>query len=345
MCWNCQIRGPGQLRLVGLAAIAAIALMLGAAFTASPRPVSAQAATPTACTVGVDLLSLHAFNLDENTFDAEFWIWSVCPENTTKPLTTLEFVNANASSVSLQGATTVDGKYWDYARVEGTFRYYWDLTEFPFDDHTLEIQIENSAYDATDFVFVPDTAGSAYEPDLPIEGWRVTNFGVGTAPKSYHTTYGDPSNPVGSSDYSRFTVDITMERANYDSFFKLTFVVYMAFLLSLVSYFVNLQNPALLTARLSVISAALFAVAVNLRTATTALSSEDGVTLVGKIHVAALVAILVDAIAALVTQMLVERGHPEAQVKRFDRIVMVLVVVGFVAVNIWLIVDAALRNQ
>jgi len=322
--------------------LAVMALMVGAEIATSPRLALAQAAdTPASCTVGVDILSIHAINLDENTFDTEFWIWSVCPDDHFKPLQTMDFVNANDVTVSLQGETIDNGRYWDYAKVEGTFRYYWDLTDFPFDRHDLQIHIENSDWDASTFVFTSDTAGSAYEPDMPLEGWSVNSFNVVSAPYTYQTTYGDPENPVGTSAYSRFTVHIELKRADYNSFFKLTFVVYIAFLISLVSYFVNLKNPAMLAARLGVISGALFTVAVSLRTATDALSSQEGFTLVGKIHLVAMAAILVDAIAALATQLLTERGRSETELKRFDRNVMVLVVIGFVAANIWLITIAA----
>lgn len=326
----------------GWAVLAVMALLFSAAFTASPQVVSAQAAdTPTSCTVGVDILSIHGIDFDANTFDAEFWIWSVCPDDHFKPLQTMDFVNDNDVSVSLQGETIENGKYWDYAKVEGTFRYYWDLSEFPFDYHDLQIHIENADWDASAFVFVPDTAGSAYEPDMPLEGWSVDSFSVTSAPFTYQTTYGDPENPVGTSEYSRLTVHIALERADYNSFFKLTFVVYIAFLISLVSYFVNLKSPAMLAARLGVISGALFTVAVSLRTATDTLSSQEGFTLVGKIHLVAMAAILVDAVAALATQLLTEQGRSETELKRFDRNVMVLVVIGFIAANIWLIASAA----
>jgi hypothetical protein len=334
--------GRWRARSAGLAALAVMALMFGAAIAASPRLASAQEAdTPASCTVGVDILSIHGIDFDENTFDVEFWIWSVCPDDQFKPLQTMDFVNANDVTVSLQGETIENGSYWDYAKVEGTFRYYWDLTDFPFDHHDLQIHIENADWDASSFVFVPDTAGSAYEPDMPLEGWSVDSFSVTSAPYTYQTTYGDPQNPVGTSDYSRFTTHVALERSDYNSFFKLTFVVYIAFLISLVSYFVNLKNPAMLAARLGVISGALFTVAVSLRTASDALSSAEEITLVGKIHVVALAAILIDAIAALATQLLTEQGRSETELRRFDRNVMVLVVIGFIVANVWLITTAA----
>ena len=111
----------------------------------------------------------------------------------------------------------------------------------------------------------------------------------------------------------------------------------MAFLLSLVSYFINLKNPTMLTARIGMISGALFAVAVNFRTATTALSSEEGLTMVGLIHIVTL--------AALVAQTRIEHGYSEEAARQFDRRVMLTVVTIYVVFNICLIGFVWLRNM
>jgi hypothetical protein len=321
----------------------AICFLLGAGIAMSPRAAAQEGETPASCRVGVDVLTIHSFNTGANTFDAGFWIWSVCPDDRVKPLTAVEFVNANRVALSLEGATVVDGVVWSYARVEGTFRYFWDLTNFPFDRHTLEIRIESSELDASAFVFVADTGGSAFEPDMPLAGWDVASFNVGSSISTYETTYGDPRIPEGTSDYSRFTVGIGLERDDFSSFVKLTFVVYMAFLLSLVSYFINLETPTMLAARLGVISGALFAVAVNLHTVSSTLGSQEGLTLLGRIHVATMAAILTGAVGALGAQMLVERGRSEAALKRFDRNAMLTVMVAYVLINVWLIGSVALK--
>ena len=62
-----------RVRAAGLAALAVMAMVFGAALAISPWLASAQAAaTPASCTVGVDILSIHAINFDANTFDMEF---------------------------------------------------------------------------------------------------------------------------------------------------------------------------------------------------------------------------------------------------------------------------------
>ena len=330
-------------RALGLALIAPFLLILGLACLRPATTAAQESAAPASCRVGVDILSLHSIDVEANTFDAGFWIWSVCPDGTTRPLDTVEFVNANAVEMSLAGETTVEGVLWSYAKVEGTFRHYWDLTDFPFDRHTLEIRIENADLDATAFVFEPDAAGSAFEADMPLAGWDIVSFGVGDEIATYQTTYGDPQNPVGTSDYSRLTVRIGLERDDISSFIKLTFVVYTAFLVSLISFFVNLETPTMLAARLGLISAGLFAVAVNLNMATSTLGSEDRLTLVGKIHLVTMTAIVIGAVGALAAQLLVERGRSEAALKRFDRNIMTIILVVYILVNAWLIGSVALK--
>jgi hypothetical protein len=309
--------------------------------TATPAPLTGSSASPVRCKAGIALVRLRNLDIAGDTFDAEFWIWSVCPTDQVMPLTTVDFINSTRTSVSLESRVTENGQVWDSAKVVGTFNHHWDLTKFPFDRQVLRIQLEDSANVASAFAYEPDRAGSIYQPDVAPAGWRVADFQLTEDVDTLHTTYGDPNQPVGTSDYSRLTLSVTLARTDYTSFIKLTFVVYIAFLISLISFFLNLNNPALLTARLSVISGALFAVAVNLRTATSTLSSDEGLTMIDVIHVAALVAILVDALAALITQLLVDRGHPAKNIIRFDRLVMSMVVIGFITANVLVIGWAA----
>jgi hypothetical protein len=310
-------------------------------FVASPAAAHT-APGPVRCRVGAYLEAIYDLDVPNRTFAADLWLWSVCPDDQFTPLTTMEFLNANSISTRLDSTVVTSAGVWSQLKVRGTFRYGWDLTDFPFDRHALTIVLEEGVSDTRSLVYEPDTANSGYPLGAASADWRVEAFRLTGDTGTPNTTFGDPTlNPGEGSAYTQLVITTTIERTDLTSFVKLTFVVYIAFLLSLISYFLNLRNPALLTARFSVISGALFAVAVSLRSATSALSSEEGLTLVDKIHVAALLVILIDAVAALVTQLLMERGRPAAEVTRFDRIVMAGVVVGFVAANAWLIGRAA----
>ncbi len=312
------------------------------AATPSPQPAPpADAQNPVHCSVGLDVLSVHNLNLANGTFDATFWMWSVCPNGTESVLKQADFVNANAATMVKYSSVVVDGLVWESAEVYGTFRHRWNLTHFPFDRQVLVIDMEDSERDASALVYQADASGSAHEPDLMPGGWHVTDFQVDATDHPYDTTYGNPRDPTGTSVYSRWTASLTVKRTDLSSFFKLTFVVYIAFLISLISYFLSLRSSNLLIARLTITTAALFAVAVNLNTVTGALGSADSLTMVDQIHIAALVAILVDGVAALVTQIMENRDHPAERIIRFNYRVMIVVVVIFIAANIWFIGRAA----
>lgn len=313
---------------------------------ASPPPAGVAPAgttgTPVRCRIGAAMVRVRNININADSFDAEFWLWSVCPSGQVEPLKTIDFINESKVSLSLPShIAEPDGAVWDSVKVIGTFDHDWNFVDYPFDEQELEIQFEDSNNDASALAYVPDQAGSTYKSNLLPPGWRVDSYRLSSDIDTYPTTYGDPQATTQSSQYSRMTIATTISRTSYSSFVKLTFVVYIAFFMALVSYFLNFESATLLTARLSVISGALFAVAVNLRTATTTLGSEEGLTMVDMIHVAALVALLIDAVAALVSQLLVERGRSMAVVYRFDRIVMALVVIGFLVANVVLILWAA----
>lgn len=302
------------------------------------------AGQPASCLVGLAVESIHNLNLVDETFDADFWIWSVCEDDRFRPISTMEFVNSNRIEMSLDGEEAVDGLHWRYAHVSGTFRHHWDLIRYPFDEQVFQVIMEDTAYESGDFMYDPDPSDLIPIPESErgLDHWNLVDTTLEAGSAHYMTSFGDPRSTDGTSDYPRLVLSLTFERDEMAGFIKLTFVVYIAFLVSLISYFLRLDGATLLLARFSVISATLFAVTLNLNRVTSELATEDGLTLVDRIHFVALVAFLVDAGAALMTHLRLEQGRPAEELNRFNRQVMASVVIGFVAINAVLIGMAAI---
>ena len=74
---------------------------------------------------------------------------------------------------------------WANRNVDGTFRYEWDERNFPFDRHTLTIELEEGVEDIRGFVYEPDIANSGIDPDLQLPGgWKMTGWpGWRSAPR------------------------------------------------------------------------------------------------------------------------------------------------------------------
>ncbi len=149
-----------------------LALLLGAlAWVAAAAPASAQdPAAPTTCRVGTYLVALSAFAPGADTFDADVWLWSVCPASGPQPLETMEFVNAEAVEARLASDVRRDGAVWSQRKVRGTFRHDWDERAYPFDHHALTIVLEEGVEDAVHFRYEPDTADTALDPALQLPG-------------------------------------------------------------------------------------------------------------------------------------------------------------------------------
>ena len=300
----------------------------------------AQSATePTVCQVGIYLRSLHSFDPNADTFGGDLWLWSVCPSVDDQPLHTMEFVNADDTAILLD----VPGNpFWANRNVDGTFRYDWDERDFPFDRHTLTIELEEGVDDVRKFIYEPDLANSGIDPSLELPGgWQITGWTLTGGSNSYSTTFGDPDLPSGgTSEYSRLTLSIDLARNDLSGFFKMTAVVYAAFIFSLVTYLMQMDTTSGIGPRVSLLAIALFSAAVNLINASNALGTSSGLTLVDWIHIIVLLYILIAAAVTVISRLLLDRGWSVADVTRLNYRLGAVAAISFIVINISLVRQA-----
>lgn len=294
---------------------------------------------PTTCKVGIYLRSLHSFDPNADTFGGDLWLWSVCPSQDDEPLHTMEFVNADDTAILLD----VPGNpFWANRNVDGTFRYDWDERDFPFDRHTLTIQLEEGIDDVRKFIYEPDLENSGIDPTLELPGgWQITGWNLTGGSNAYDTTFGDPELPPGgASEYSRLTLSIDLVRNDLSGFFKLTAVVYAAFIFSLVTYLMQMDTSGGIGPRVSLLAIALFSAAVNLINASNALGTSSGLTMVDWIHITVLIYILIAAAVTVISRLLLDRGWTVEDVTRLNYRLGAVAAISFVVINISLVRQA-----
>jgi hypothetical protein len=304
------------------------------------------------CRVGVYLLSLRDFKPVERTFGADFWVWSVCPSADLKPLKSMEVVNGADIQTTYESEQSkkdtvgsfkgLDKVYWAQQKVGTTLWHNWNLSNFPFDRHILEIPLEESTLDTASFVYSPDAEASTYKENIQIPGWRITSFKVKTRTTNYKSTFGDPALKTGESDYSRLSIFIGIQRDSVIGFFKLITGVYAAFATVLLAFFLESGNE--FGSRTGLLVGSLFAVLVSMQSLEGVLGSSSQFTMVDTIHVTTLGYIIVAVIAAVYSRVLHEKGRDE-QALRFDRkICFGIFSVSFSILNIVLVANALIRG-
>jgi hypothetical protein len=132
-------------------------------------------------------------------------------------------------------------------------------------------------------------------------------------------------------------------RTDLSGYFKMTVVVYAAFIFSLLTYGMHMELTTGIGPRLSLLAIALFSAAVNLINASNALGTSSGLTLVDKIHFAVLTYILIAAIVTVISRALLERGWSSADVATLNYRLGTLALLSFVAINA-LLISAAVRG-
>ena len=207
------------------------------------------------------------------------------------------------------------GEQYASRRVQGTFRFNWDMHYYPFDRQTVVIPIDETQYSADRLLFEPDTAQSFLTPDIRdhLDEWQISDLSLATSVSEEASTYGMPG--AQGARYARLEASVTLERAQLMTFLKLTSGVYAGVFIAFLSFFYDPNDRGAFGGKLGLLVGVLFAVLVNLRSADTSIGDTGRLTLVTEIHLITLILIVVLAIVALRDRRRVERG---AQVRHPD---------------------------
>jgi hypothetical protein len=314
--------------------------------TVMPPAAAAQPATaPSLCKMGIYFVDLHDLDISKKLFDANFWVWSLCPRENLTPLKTLEFVNANRIASSLDQMQVRDGVFWSAKKIDGTFRHDWNVRNFPFDRHVLRISIEEGMDDARTFLYEPDLPASGYDRRIALPGWKLDGFRLLSATRHYETTFGDPTlTHETPAEYSRLDAEITVSRASLTSFLKMTSAVYVAATLALLSFLFHLDSASSFSSRISFLAGSLFATVVNMRVASSELGTNDGLTLIDNIHITVLLLVIAATVLTILSDRRMRKGKAE-RIRHFDRVNMAWCAGLFIAANAILIGMAIIAER
>jgi hypothetical protein len=124
--------------------------------------------TPSKFTLGVNLQRLSKFDLGLGSYEADFLVSIRCDASPCKPQ--LHLYNGDMKG---KPEVIVDEAKHKVYRVKAELSAFVDVSEFPFDEHVLEIDIGDR--DALDVTFVADAKETPAPSDVKIAGWEVTS--------------------------------------------------------------------------------------------------------------------------------------------------------------------------
>ena len=254
----------------------------------SADATAAQPAEPHRALTVVALSRLTKFDMAAGTYTAEFELLIKCEEAPCNP--SPEASNGKFTAVESQQLDPLVKLFTVKAELYADI----DLSEFPFDRHTLPLSIQdkNEAYEYT---YSPEFANqvlnelgtkSFVDPDVKLAGWAV----------------GDTLEPrivkrqVGKFEEERLSFEVTIKRPLVASFFKtLVPVFFMIF----VAGFMLLIKPKGATGRLAAATGGLMTVVMFHLAATSSLPPLGYLTRMDKFMIATYLVYLVNILFAV----------------------------------------------
>ena len=285
---------------------------------------------PDTVKIGAYVMSIHDINFRDKEYTMRYWLWMLHDMPGLNPVTQTEIPNAKSVERSEVFIDSLEGKQWVILKMKSVMKQSWKVNDYPFDKQELKVFFENTEYDKNELVFEADTIGSAYDKQLTVDGWRISDFSVGTDHKIYETSFGNFTDKIQECDYADFFIDITLERNAWGLFLKLFVGMYIAYMIAMVSFLIHPRN---VEPRFSLPVGALFAAVGNKYIIDSLLPETSSFTLVDTLHTLTFVAIFLTVLTSALSLSAFRKGEIE-RYRKINRIGGRLVLWGYVFLNI-----------
>ncbi|MEM2518105.1 MAG: hypothetical protein QXO49_04030 [Candidatus Bathyarchaeia archaeon] len=185
---------------------------------------------PTRVYVGVWLVNVEKVDLAASSYRLDFYLWfKFSPsEISLADVKKFEFVNGPLGPFTPIEEDETQG-YVEY-RIKGDFIKTFDFTNYPFETHTLTIELEHKELDLSSLLYIADQ-NSTVDEAINVVGWEIGEYNAAETEHSY-----------GSETFSRFIFSVQLRRPMLSSFVKSVLPIIVITTISLLTFFISPQN-------------------------------------------------------------------------------------------------------
>lgn len=162
--------------------------------------------------VGVYILSVGNLDTKTGTYTIDFFLNLKCETASCDPK---DFDIMNVAEIKRNDPQTTEAdaaKGESYYRIRANLQTNLNLREFPFDEHTLTIELEDKNKTRDQYIFIADPALSDIDSEVYVAGWNLEPYIMGTEKVHNYAIYGQ--------DYSRVRFAIRIYHPWTSSFMK-----------------------------------------------------------------------------------------------------------------------------
>lgn len=297
-------------------------------------------ANPVRVQAGIYVDRIVELSVRETGWTVDFYVWFRWQGAAIDPGENFQVVDGWVESkVKANERTDGDDHYVVY-RVVARITKFFDVSRFPCDDHVLTVNIETPAYERGNLLFVADGENSGVSSRVQINGYSIYQKAILEKPHAYRSTHGDPRFSAGTErTHSQLRMGIWINRPGWSYYLKMFIALFGAVGVAILAFFIK---PTDVDPRFGLGVGALFAVIAN-NYVTSSLVPDVGImTLADMVNTVAIVGIFITLLQSTISLYLYDRKGKIALSRIFDRISFVVLLAGYVVINLALPLAARL---
>jgi len=183
--------------------------------------------------VGVYILSVGNLDTRTGTYAMDLFLNLICETPPCDP-TQFDIMNTPSRPI-IEDQTDADIlplKQEYYYRIRANLQTNLDLKKFPFDEHTLIIELEDKNKENNEYVLIPDPELSGIDSQVYVSGWSLRPYISGVEQAHVYPVYDDET-------YSRVRFAIRIYHPWSSSFMKGLFAAIVIVGVGMLSFLMN----------------------------------------------------------------------------------------------------------
>lgn len=262
---------------------------------------------PTVVYVGVYVLNVGTFDVSTGTYTVDFYLDLLC--NSTCDPSGFEFMNGRATSETL----LINSSNELFYRIQASLSTNIDLKDYPFDSHSLPIEMEDQINTADTQVYQYNASDSGVDPAVTLVGWQLTGANA-TVVNHYYAPY--------DQTYSRFVYNINIQRIVLASMLKTFLPVVFIVLVGLLALLIEENN--MLWTRISIITSALIAAVMFHLNIASSLPPVGYLTFADKFMIVTYISLVLSLLSSILMVMHSKSGEKK-EAKRISQIALYVI--------------------
>jgi hypothetical protein len=290
-------------------------------------------------TVGLYLQSLSMIDTSANSFTVDFYLWTVSSAAGPDPLAPFSLPQSQNRKILENWIERSEETLWSVRQVRAVMAKDWDMSNYPFDRHRVQLVIGPYS-DASEVPpFVIDQKNSGFGSLAATTGWDIQDFHLSVKSVKYPTNFGDPFAHEKNNSYKWVVASFELHRQGAWIFANLMVGANIAFFAAMLACFMKTNHPPIFAGRMSLQIAALFAIIINHRQILPTGGRLTITTLPDELHLRLYLLVFASLLLTLRSRMLNEAGREEFAVRWERRGTLILLAIFLIA-NITLVTRA-----